>query len=417
MSRLVALGPASGSPPVAGRFDMTWPVAIAVLGLMTGPLSLLGFPSVPGQVGAVVVVLAAAVHGHGRGLLQVDPTSLLLLVPAAVAVLQPERLGDTIGGVGVFVPLALVAAFLPTFGRPHRPLVWPFAILGVVLAMWMAVLVVPAILDPTLGFYGVKGAASLPIGGGNFIGVVLLVALLFLLDQPRARWRTAGIGVLVVGLALALSRAAWLTAVVVLVARAVVARARAQAGSAEQRGRRTRRLVALGVVVMAAAALVMLLAITGGGDRLAAIVRPATGARLTIWQAGIEALGDNPLLGYGLYGFEAVAATVGRPENHPHNLELAAFGMFGLVGGVAYLAWWVLALRTAFGRRDGADRPLPSALSWAILALFLHAQLDAWSFHLPFEMLAVVLVALLRAPPTEPVTEAGTEPATGSSSV
>jgi O-antigen ligase len=144
--------------------------------------------------------------------------------------------------------------------------------------------------------------------------------------------------------------------------------------------------VVLAVVVTLTGALA--LTETAGRSRVEQLVTPAVGSRLTIWEAGADALGEAGLTGYGLYGFTPYAEAAGRVENHPHNLELAGFGMFGLIGGALYLGWWLAALWRTLRGPDAMTIGLP------LLALFLHAQLDAWTFHLPFDLTAVLLVGL-----------------------
>jgi O-antigen ligase len=335
-----------------------------------------------------------AVGAWRRRAVRLDLLVLALLGLAAVAAWQAARLGDAGGGIGLFVPLAVVALALPQLDRPVRddgtdPAVVVVVAAGVVVAVWTAALVVPALLEPDQRLYLVKAAADLPIGASNFLGALLATTLVAALALPRSRWRTSALVVLGIGLVLTLSRAAWLSIVAVLVLRWLLHRWDRRREATRPAGGR-RRLATLVAPLAVVAAMVGIFALTesSGTTRLEQLTSPATESRLEIWRAGADALSDAGLTGYGLYGFPEYARAADAVETHPHNLELAAFGMFGLLGGLLYVGWWVGGLVRTLG---GPDR---DALGLPLLVLFLHAQVDAWSFHLPFEALAVILVGL-----------------------
>jgi hypothetical protein len=372
------------------RPSAAWAVVLVLGGSMLGPLGASG-RVLGAQVGVAALALTALFVILRHRSIHVDLAVLLWLGLVGVALWQSHRLGAAGGGVGVFVPLAVAAASVPQFGRGGRHttewVIAAMAAVGVILTVWMTVRLVPALLSPDVTFYHVKGAASLPIGGGNFLAALLVVALLMTLElDPAARWRMPVLAVLAMGTALTFSRAGWLSLLIVLVARWWMLRR----DSTQPPSTGRRRWAWVGVVVAAAVVLLVATSLTEttGLPRAEQLLHPAAASRITIWRIGLSALDHAGLTGYGLYGFAPIAFAHGAVETHPHNFFLAGFGMFGLVGGLFYAAWWGVGLWRTLRGPDARLLGLP------LLALFLHAQLDAWTFHLPFDLTAVLLVGL-----------------------
>jgi hypothetical protein len=373
-----------------------WAIVLVLGGSLAGPLGASG-RVLGAQLGAAAAAGLAAYIVVRTRRFALDPMALLWLGLAGVAMWQTVQDPAVGGGLGMFLPLAAVAIAVPQFDRGDaattRGLVAAMAAVGLVLTIWMTVRLVPALLSPDLTFYRVKGAAELPIGGGNFIAALLVVALLMTIELPlTVRWRTPVAAILAMGTALTFSRAGWLSLLVVLGVRWWLLRRERPAGAFQ--GSR-RHLWAWATIVLAFVGVLLLattLTETTGLPRFEQLASPAAASRVTIWRIGVRALEHAGLTGYGLYGFAPIAAAHGAVETHPHNLFLAGFGMFGILGGLLYTTWWGLGLwRTLRG-------PEARLLGLPLLALFLHAQLDAWTFHLPFDLTAVLLVGFATRP-------------------
>ena len=371
--------------------DVAWPIAI-VLALATIDWSLtlsLGGRSIAlpaPQLGVLVVAGGAAVLVVLRGRLQWDWLVVAYVALAIVPIVQARVLDvAAAGGTGVFTTVGLLLVAFHQYDVPDEPrssrAVIAFATFGVVLACWMAVQWIAAVDDPGR-FYDLKRSVSLPIGPGNFVAAALLVPILLVLGEPAERsWRVPALVVLLGGFAITLSRAGWLTLTAVLLVRSWL-------GRRDQRAPwSTRQRLALGGGLALILGIYLFVGSTPG-DRLSTLVRPAVGPRLTIWGAAWDAFWADPVAGFGLHGFAPISAAVGRFETHPHSMVLTGFGMLGAVGGVLYVGTWVIALRRTW---MGPGR---ATVGLATLAIFLHAQVGAWSLYLVFELLMVMLVVL-----------------------
>ena len=125
----------------------------------------------------------------------------------------------------------------------------------------------------------------------------------------------------------------------------------------------------------------------GVGRHLAATTeREMTTGRLEMWSKVVDAIGRNPIFGYGPGQMPAVAphSTMGQP----HNLVLQVVLDWGLVGLACVLVVGIYYLRRAIPavHRQG-DLLAPPAM--AMLSLVLLSMLDAAMFHvLPLSIFA-----------------------------
>ena len=82
--------------------------------------------------------------------------------------------------------------------------------------------------------------------------------------------------------------------------------------------------------------------------------------RLAHWQAAINMAADSPLFGVGLANYEVVyddyrLINWEEPLGHAHNLYLNLLAEAGLVGLIAYLAFWIVIFRITWSLRRQPD--------------------------------------------------------------
>ena len=232
-------------------------------------------------------------------------------------------------------------------------------------------------------FYRAFGTFSQPNPFGGFMGLILPFAIIMVLAALMSairRWRvdrrlmtvhTAGLvfyaassAIIAVALIASWSRGAWLSAVIAL----------------------SVGVIALPRRVWQQAALVATVVVLGGGvwfsgvlpasisDRIAssadglftlADVRASdvTSAnyavleRLAHWQAATNMLRTSPWLGHGLGNYEAVYPTHRllywpEPLGHAHNYYLNILAEAGIIGGLAYIGFWLGILLLAWRCRQ-----------------------------------------------------------------
>ena len=83
--------------------------------------------------------------------------------------------------------------------------------------------------------------------------------------------------------------------------------------------------------------------------------------RLAHWQAAINMATDSPLFGFGLGNYEVVyddyrLINWEEPLGHAHNLYLNLLAEAGLLGLIAYLAFWILIFRITWSLRRQPDQ-------------------------------------------------------------
>jgi exopolysaccharide production protein ExoQ len=96
--------------------------------------------------------------------------------------------------------------------------------------------------------------------------------------------------------------------------------------------------------------------------------------RTVIWEASIDAVGEQPIQGYGWYGVWidrdteptiTMVRDVGFEAGHAHNSAIEML----LQGGIIGLALYVVFFGSVFGALLRAMRPLPDLASWGLLML------------------------------------------------
>ena len=210
------------------------------------------------------------------------------------------------------------------------------------------------------------------------------------------------------------------------------------------RARRARRAGAagLGALGACAIALAVVLVVRGaeapapdpGGAQQAEGARPALGGgnvmleratsaewvgftagnRLRIWESGLKAFAERPLLGWGPENYYVASARhISAPEGrrarvqyHAHNLALEEAVGKGAAGLAAWLALWALtalvALRAARRLDDARQRALAVFAAAALAGWFAQAQTafysaESWLQHMLLLGFFVHLEAALRA--------------------
>ncbi len=407
---------------------LAFPVAVVAVAVVTGGAlefevggRLLGINTA--QLAALVVALAGAWQAWRRGRVRIDLLGLAMAVLVAVPILQALRDGTSplaAGGIGRFVTVGLLLAALPQFASivrrapsrrtaatghaqrpvrpPGRPGPWrpdwrawdtPLVLMGVALAVLVLWHVLPALGDPDLGFYELKDVVRLPLGNHNYVASILAATLALAVARPwRPSWWMAAAVVIGLGLGATLSRGGWLVAGIVLVVLAVVRRDRVTVTVVGA-------LAGLGVLAVGA-----LLVSAPQGRGLGEVLSPATGARTELWAAAWDMFRSQPLLGVGVTRFPDLlpaAITADRlPYQHAHNLVLESLATTGIVGTLAYLAYWAGAAVRVLRLDDASMR---WRLGLPLLALFLHAQIDSLNYLLVFEVVLATLIGVAACQP------------------
>lgn len=111
--------------------------------------------------------------------------------------------------------------------------------------------------------------------------------------------------------------------------------------------------------------------------------------RSDFWGVGVDAFGEEPLLGHGAGTYElswGQLRSTPQPNSTAHSLYIEAFAELGLIGGVLVLALVGVALWTGFlawRAAGGARRETHAALLAAMLAFAIGALFDwFWEFTL-----------------------------------
>jgi hypothetical protein len=133
----------------------------------------------------------------------------------------------------------------------------------------------------------------------------------------------------------------------------------------------------------------------------------SVGARFDYWQAAAKTAWQHPWLGTGPGTFQRPYARLKSPDAEmarlTHNDYLEQFSDSGVVGGILYASWIILALR-AIGRRvwPAAD-PVVFALFLGVLGWFVQG-LGEFSLYIPalawtaFTFLGCLLAEVVRVP-------------------
>ncbi|HEX9890022.1 MAG TPA: O-antigen ligase family protein [Nitriliruptorales bacterium] len=332
---------------------------------------------------------------------------------------------------------------------------WPLAIamFGSALAAWVVVPFVGALADPAITtFYDVKNAVVTPLGASNYLAAFLLVAFLVVLVhgvEQRRLWFWAAAATLI-GLLATMSRGAIAAAVAVLLGlglawreRHAVIRAAAAVGVAG---------IAFGLVAVIAAGLASSpgdvelaspdlraspsdqapdqppttrrqpSSVTPSGDDASDPDRPRAGApdrpdadgpglsqldgalsvlafggRRQLYGASWQAFLDHPAFGVGVNQLQTYTGRGGHPPHvNAHNLTLHALATTGIFGTVAYLGIWILLVWRLWSLPSSTAR---TALLAGVVALLLHAQVEALSHTRAIEAFVVVVLVIAGSAP------------------
>lgn len=244
---------------------------------------------------------------------------------------------------------------------------------------------------------------------GRYLALVALIgvaALIWTADTRRVLLLTAGIAVLMAGLAVTFSQSSYAA---MLAGLAVLAGLRWSA-----------RWTATLVAIPAAAALVV--GINAVADTTSDKTNVDTGGRLKLIEGGVELFGDRPVWGYGSGSFSAAyeAQVRDRPalvtESHTEPVTVAAEqGLIGLVPYLAllFVAFWALA-HGFRGLMPGVRGPPPAAATAtditvaraavfaASAALLAHSVSYAGFFVDPITWVLLAVGAALAAWPARP---------------
>ncbi len=236
-----------------------------------------------------------------------------------------------------------------------------------------------------------------PFGGYLGMTVPLAVAVAAFGLAP-GRWRQVVLaiaGVTGFALLITLSRGAWVAQVVALLLVISVS------------SRRARRALAAGAVIGTVLLAVLWPALPPEmTDRVAsvgtsafdlgsvqtAVVTPENWAvfeRLSQWYAGWQMFAANPLLGVGIGNYDAAYDDYRLPQwpvalGHAHNHYLTIAAEAGLLGFIAYVAFWIVAFRVCVQMIRSAPGHLEKATAIGILG-----SLAAFATHNLFDVLFV----------------------------
>ena len=112
----------------------------------------------------------------------------------------------------------------------------------------------------------------------------------------------------------------------------------------------------------------------------------SVGARFDYWRAAVQTTFANPLLGTGPGTFQRPYAQIKTPESEmarlAHNDYLEQFSDSGVIGGLAYGAWIVLALRLAGKKLWRGGDTISFAIFAGVLAWFVQGA-GEFSLYIP----------------------------------
>lgn len=261
---------------------------------------------------------------------------------------------------------------------------WPFMSRVVVTAFVVGI----ALLELTAIDYHVRQGLSVRLteyssppgwngrAGLGFVAAIQFALLVGIWQQARSRaLQVASICLLLVGvieLIFLYSRLAWMAASAAFLIGTVVTL---------RTGRTRRYWAAVGVVVALVAtaatrsSFVVHLAKTAVGLEQGTEAEGTPAERFALWHNAVSIIDDHLFMGVGLGNFQAVHAQIyPRPypwlhpsetrAAHPHNVFLQAVAEVGLVGGLAYIMLWSVALWAGWrisARRTAGLQPAVSA--------------------------------------------------------
>lgn len=114
-----------------------------------------------------------------------------------------------------------------------------------------------------------------------------------------------------------------------------------------------------------------------------------TSDRTDLWQAGLEAILANPILGYGFAHPMA--------WGHLHNLPLNLLHAFGVVGSLAVVILLMSLLQPLITARGALRTPVAQALLLALFALLAHGLVSGTYFHVHGQLYQALVAGTLLA--------------------
>lgn len=232
----------------------------------------------------------------------------------------------------------------------------------------------------------------------NVVGgsLAMLLPLQFKALEPHRRAIRLGlIALTLIGLALSLTRGAWLA--LIFVGGLWGAWRFLNQRSANQRTARIAWLT--GVLIIAVAGGLLLIA-TPLGDRLLGL----GGDRTNIWRNSVALIGDYPLSGFGLGSFEmayssyALLTHVGHTL-HAHNLGFNVWLEQGLLGLVALIG---LVINAVWPRRPASEWRMAALAALGILLIHTLVDDPFYGYGGPLISLVLVPLGVLQRPADSP---------------
>jgi O-antigen ligase len=101
--------------------------------------------------------------------------------------------------------------------------------------------------------------------------------------------------------------------------------------------------------------------------------------RIAHWQAGLAMFGDHPWLGVGIGNYAAAYAQYAPPHwyeplGHAHNIAIHLLAETGILGGLAFLAFWLALAGAAIRAMPGSD-PARRAFALGILGTWVYVSI------------------------------------------
>ena len=244
-----------------------------------------------------------------------------------------------------------------------------------ILALGAAGTLFAVVRDVSRGFLRVGGWLG-PNGLGGLAAFFALLALVYAFSERRTRFRLLGAAaclVQLVGLALSMSRGAWLGFLASLAALAVLL-ARVSRKHLRQFG-----WILVGVLVVALLAAILYPPLYERALEMVSL--KSNMDRLYVWSAAVRMVADRPLTGVGGGNFPFVYVDY-RPEGEQrttvsfsHNLFLHILAEYGLLGLIPF-TWMIgAALRRGWRVARGSDLLLQGAYA-GYIGFIVHDMVD-----------------------------------------
>lgn len=369
-------------------------VALVLVSLLVGSLVTLSFAGRDFILSGVdVVAVGIGVWGlvvaRRRGRLRLDPAiagHVGLLVVILLQLIGGDDRAAMIGGSSRVIGPALIILGLSQVlsGEDDDPVVldvdgrrdWPrlFVGFGAVLAVWILVLAARALAaEDVFALYGFKTNLVMPLGASNYLAAFLLVPGMVAVAMVREDRRyLVPLAVITAGLLATISRGAFIAVAVAGVSFVVV--------RVWQRAAPLLLVPPLLASVLTVAVAISHYSSTG---------QSTVDGRLRLWGAAWDGFAASPLLGVGYNDLLDVTAVLEQQHPNAHNLLLHSLATTGVLGAVAYTFIWVVLAKRLLSAEASARR---DALLVAMIALWVHAQIEALAYTRAVEALLAVMI-------------------------